>query len=122
MQIPLSSIYKINNVAIPEPSECSVDVYPLHGEDSGRTADGKMHTTVISVKRKVDLTYKYISQSELSTLLTKLNVQYYNLTYRDPIDGAKAIECYGTDLTQVMHHAVLYNGLWRDVKISCIER
>jgi len=122
MTIPTSAIFKINNTFIPEPSDCSVDVYPLHGEDSGRTADGKMHTTVIGTKRKVDLSYKFMSQNQLPALLNLVNVQYYNLTYKDPISGIKTIECYGTDLTQTLQHAVRYNGLWRDVKISCIER
>ena len=122
MAIPISTTYKIGSTFIPEPSECNVNVYPLHGEDSGRTADGKMHTSVIAVKRKAEITYKYISQDQLASLLALLDVQYYDFTYFDPIEGIKTIECYGTDLSQTLHHRVMYNGLWRDVKISCIER
>lgn len=122
MTLPISSTYKIGSTAIPDPTGCAVNIHPLHGQDSGRTADGKMHTTVITTKRDVELSYNYIPQAQLSALLALVNVQYYNLTYLDPQKGVTTIECYGSDLSQTMHSGVLYGGLWRDVKITCVER
>lgn len=122
IELPISTIYKIGNTFIPSPSSCTANIYTLQGEDSGRTADGMMHTSIIATKRKVEIGYSYISKAQLAGLLPLLLVQYYSFTYLDPITGVTTIECYGSDLNQTLHSGVLYGGLWRDVKISCIER
>jgi hypothetical protein len=49
-------------------------------------------------------------------------VQYYTLTYLDPVDGVTSIECYGTPLSAEPDVGVYYNGLWRGVTFTCIER
>lgn len=118
----LSTTYKINGMPIPEPSSAPVSLNPLHGEASGRTDDGKMHTELIGVKRKVELSYDVLTGEQLAALLALLTLQYYNLTYLDPKDGVKTIECYGAAVEQEPHTLVYYNNKWLNVKFNCIER
>lgn len=118
----LSTTYKINGTPIPEPSSAPVSINPLHGEASGRTDDGTMHTELIGVKRKVELTYNALTSEQLSSLLALLTQQYYNLTYLDPMDGVTTMECYGASIDQEPHLMVYYNNKWLNVKFSCIER
>lgn len=124
MTVPTSGKYKIGGTAIPDPSTCSVSINPLHGEATGRTDDGLMHTELISTgKRKVELSYNYLPQEQLSAICTLLMVQYYTFTYpNDPADGEKTIECYGPTISSELYSGVFYNGLWRNIKFSCIER
>lgn len=119
----MSATYKIDGQAIPEPTTAPVSINPLHGEASGRTDDGVMHTELIHPgKRKIELQYDALNQEQLSALLSKLIKQYYNFTYLDPVEGVKTIECYGAAISQEPHIGVYYNGLWLNVKFSCIER
>lgn len=122
--VPSSGKYKIGKTEIPDPSAVTVSINPLHGEATGRTDDGLMHTEIIHLgKRKIEITYNILSQEQLTTLCGLLMTQYYTFTYPcDPVEGNKTIECYGTTLSQELYSGVLYNGLWRNVKFSCIER
>lgn len=124
MTIPVSGKYKIGETAIPDPSKASVSINPLHGEATGRTDDGLMHTELIHPgKRKVEISYDALPQEQLSAICTLLMVQYYTFTYPcDPVEGSKTIECYGPTITQELYSGVFYGGLWRNVKFSCIER
>ena len=118
----MSTVFKIDGDPIYEPSSALVSIEPIHGEGSGRTEDGTMHTEIISLgKRKIEIRYNVLTQDELSTLLGKITKQYYNFTYQDPKDGVKTIECYGTPVTQDLY-GLFYNGLWQNVSFSCIER
>lgn len=118
-----SDVYKIDGQPIPEPSSAPVTIEPIQGEASGRTEDGIMHTEIISLgKRKVELKYNVLTQAEVSDLLIKVMKQYYTFTYTDPVDGIKTIECYGTPISADLYSGVFYNGMWRNVVFSCIER
>ena len=100
-----------------------MSINPLHGAASGRTDDGTMHTELIHIgKRKIDLQYDTINNTQLSALLAALMKQYYTLTYLDPVDGTKTIECYGTPLSAEPNTGVYYNSMWHNVTVSCIER
>ncbi len=124
MLVPTSGKYRISGTAIPDPSKATVSINPLHGEATGRTDDGTMHTELISTgKRKVELSYDAIPTEQLSAICRLLMVQYFTFSYPDdPVEGAKTIECYGPTISQELYSGVLYNGLWRNVKFSCIER
>ena len=119
----LSSTYKINGTAIPEPSAAPVTINTLHGEATGRTDDGTMHTELISAgKRTVELKYDALTREQVSAMFKLLMAQYYTLTYLDPVDGTKTIECYGTPLAAEPDVGVYYNNMWRGVTFTCIER
>ncbi len=121
MALKLSTVYKIDGEPIYEPSSAPVSIEPIHGEASGRTEDGTMHTELIGNKRKIELKYNVMTQAEISTLLQKVMKQYYTFTYQDPAEGINTIECYGTSINQEFY-GFFYNGLWRNVSFSCIER
>lgn len=124
MERPISGKYKIGSLSIPDPSGCTISINPLHGEATGRTDDGTMHTEIIHPgKRKAEVSYDYISEAQLAPIISALLAQYFTFTYpNDPAGGAKTIECYGPPLNAELYSGVLYNGLWRNVKFSCIER
>lgn len=123
MQRPMSDVYKIDGEPIPEPSGAPVEIIPLEGPATGRTRDGLMHTEIVHLgKRKVSLSYDYISQEQLSDILVAINKQYFTFTFLDPEKNVIVIECYKPPTKSTLYHGVLYGGLWRDVTISMIER
>lgn len=123
MERPMSTVYKIDGNPIPTPSGAPVEIIPLEGPATGRTRDGLMHTEIIHLgKRKVSLSYDYISAEQLRTILSAINQQYYTFTFYDPEAGISTIECYKPPTKSTLYHGVLYNGMWKDVSISMIER
>ena len=123
MQRPMSDVYRIDGEPIPAPSGATVEVYPLEGPKTGRVRSGLMYTEIIHLgKRKVSLSYDYISAEQLRALTAMMNKQYYTFTFLDPEAGISTIECYKTPYKSPLFHGVLYNGVWKDVTIPFIER
>lgn len=123
--IPSSGLYKIGSTAIPDPSSVKASISPLQGEATGRTDDGIFHSEIISLgKRKLILQYDVLPKNQMNVLISLLMQQYFNFTYPDDMEesGSKTIECYGVPLEADLYSGVLYGGLWRNLKFSCIER
>ncbi|MFR4588743.1 MAG: DUF6711 family protein, partial [Streptococcus lutetiensis] len=74
---------KINGVAIATPKVYEVTVQDLDGE-TNRNANGDMIRDRIAVKRKLNLEWQPLSQSEISTLLTAVSGVFFTVTFPDP--------------------------------------
>lgn len=117
-----SEIYKIDGKPIFEPKSCKVLNDSLADENSGRTADGRMHIDyILKDIRKVEFTFPALTGEEAGELLRRVQGKTYELTYLDPKEGVYTIECYTSNTTSALKHGVLYGGLWIDVGFSAIE-
>ena len=87
-----------------------------------RNAAGLAVIDRIARKKRVSMSWNYISNSDLSTILTALAPVYFNITYPEA-SGAVTISCYVE-----MFEAGLqkYSGGaavgWKDTKLEVIER
>lgn len=112
----------INSVTMPTPSTCQVGTYDIVKAD--RNANGLMIIERIATKRKLELSWNYISQTNLATLLTAINTSvFFSVTYPDPqLNANNTITCYCGDRTAGM---ITYKDgvpLWKDIKFSLIEQ
>lgn len=122
MELPLSNVWKIDGKAIFQPSTFSVSLEDLE-VSAERTADGMLHRErARQGVRKVSLAYDAISQEQIAILIPKLEPVYFDLTYPDPQEGIKTIECYCSTKSAELYSLVFYNGLWRGLQFNCIER
>lgn len=112
---------KINGVDIATPSVFSVEINDVDGE-SERNARGDMVRDRIAVKRKLNLEWPALTQSQIQTLLTAVSDVFFNVTYPDPQAGVVTKNMYvGTRTTAVLR---IKNGvpLWDGLKMSFVER
>lgn len=76
----------------------------------------------IARKRKVNLKWSYISNSDLSTVITAIAPVYFNLIYPEP-SGAVTISCYVENFEAGLQK---YAGSaavgWQDAKLDLMER
>ncbi len=120
--IELSNIYKIDGTPMPSPTAASVGIEDLE-TSAYRDAQGYLHRErAREGVRKVSFSYDALTQDEYSDLIDLLSPVYFDLTYYDPQLGAVTKECYCSKKEGNLYSAVLYNGLYRDVKFNCIER
>jgi hypothetical protein len=75
----------INGVAMPTPTELQVGIMDISKAE--RNASGRMIIERIATKRKLFLTYAYITSSDASKILKMISPAYYNVTYNDPQEG-----------------------------------
>jgi hypothetical protein len=112
---------KINGVEIPTPSDYQVDIMDLSKAE--RNARGTMIIERITTKRKLELTWKYLSKEDLSNLLSKLTSVFFTVTYIDPQTGGTISGTfYVGDRSAGAMDYIKGNIRWKDIKFSLIER
>lgn len=90
---------------------------------SSRTASGKMVMDLIASKKRVDCTWKMISDSELQTIINTLTAHkpFFSLQYPDA-GGTDTITCYSGDIITSLWHTLDGVRFWQDVQIAFIEQ
>ncbi len=112
---------RISGVLIPSPSEHNVGIMDISKAE--RNARGDMIMERIATKRRLELTWKYLSKEKLSQVLKLVSPVFFQVEYIDPEDNAlKTGTFYCGDRTV---RALDYrNGQirWKDITFNLIER
>lgn len=116
-----SNIFKLDGAPLYSPSGCTCQTIPIHHEDSGTDENEDMHLIVKGFRRKCTLAYETITGAELRDIFRMMikKVNYYQLTYKDPLLGVTSMEVYIPDYTvEVLSYALgstqddgVYTGL-----------
>lgn len=112
---------KINGVAIATPKVYEVTVQDLDGE-TNRNANGDMIRDRIAVKRKLNLEWQPLSQSEISTLLTAVSGVFFTVTFPDPQLGLITKTMYVGDRTSPAYQFKNGEVKWSGLKMNFIEK
>ena len=112
---------KINGVSIATPKVYEVTVQDLDGE-TNRNANGDMIRDRIAVKRKLNLEWQPLSQSEISTLLTAVSGVFFTVTFPDPQDGLITKTMYVGDRTSPAYQFKNGEVKWSGLKMNFIEK
>jgi hypothetical protein len=114
------TLLKINGVDIPTPSDYQVGIQDLSNAE--RNAKGDMIIERIATKRKLELKWNFLTQTELNTLLGLVSGVFFTVNYIDPVEGSTSGTFYCGDRTV---QAVDYrNGVmrWKDISFSLVEK
>jgi hypothetical protein len=115
------SLISIGGVALPTPSDFNPGIQDL--SQAERNARGTMIIERIATKRKLELSWKYLSAAELSTVLNAVAAVFFDVTYPDPVTNANRTGTfYVGDRAQGMIDYRDSVPRYRDVKFSLIER
>ena len=89
-----------------------------------RTSDGTMTKDVIAEKRRLDLTWPLIKDTDLQQILSLLKSKtFHTVTYPDPEHGEdRTITVYRGDAKAAPGHKVEGTRYYTDVSISLIEQ
>lgn len=90
---------------------------------SERVASGKMQMDIIATKRRVDVIWKMLKDSDLQTIINTItaNKPFFTLEYPDA-GGTKTMTCYSGDIVTSLWHTVHGVRRWDEVSISFIEQ
>ena len=112
---------KIAGTTVKTPTELKIGRFDL--SKSGRTASGKMVMDIIATKRRVDVIWKMLTDSELENIIDTItaNKPFFSLEYPDA-GGTKTMTCYAGDILTSLWHTKNGVRFWEDVQISFIEQ
>lgn len=111
----------INGVDIATPKVFEVAVSDLDGE-SNRNANGELIRDRIAVKRKINLEWGPLTQSEIQTLLNSISSVFFTVTFPDPMSGVITKTMYVGDRTAPAYQYVNGAVKWQGLKMNFIEK
>ena len=112
---------KINGVVIATPKSFEVTISDLDGE-SNRNASGQMIRDRIAIKRKINLEWPPLNQSEISTLLSAVSSVFFTVEFPDPQLGMITKTMYVGDRTAPAYQYTNGEAKWSGLKMNFIEK
>jgi hypothetical protein len=110
----------VNSVQISTPSDFTVGVMDISKAE--RNGTGTLIIERIATKRKLELTYKYLSQADMSTLLSAISASTFTVQYPDPVTGAlRSGTFYAGDRTAGTIDYQSGAIRWKDLKFNLVE-
>lgn len=111
----------INGVELPTPTDYSVGIQDISKAE--RNANGTMIIERIATKRKIELMWSYLSQSDLAKVLKAVSPVFFTVSYPDPQEGGrKTGTFYSGDRTNPAMDYIDGNIRWKNIKFNLIER
>lgn len=111
----------INGVSVVSPKSFQVGVQDIDGE-TGRNANGDMVRDRITTKRKLEIEWGMLTQSECSVILNAVSAVFFTVSYPDPISGQSTRTFYVGDRTAPAYSFTNKFKPWSGLKFNLIER
>ena len=112
---------KIGGTTCKNPTDFEVSIENLYGT-ARKTANGSTVASRIAVKRRISVTWKWLTQTEVSALMTALSPTYFTVEYQDPISGVVTktfkIDTMTTPRSLIKRTVVM----WDELSCELIER
>lgn len=103
------------------PKSMSVNLSDVDGE-THRNLAGNMIRDRIAVKRKIELEWGPLKQSEIQVLLNAVSSVFFDVTYIDPQLGLTTKNMYVGDRTAPVYLIINNEAKWNGLKMNFIER
>ena len=112
---------KIAGTTVKTPTELKIGRFDL--SKSGRTASGKMVMDIVATKRRVDVVWKMLPDSELKKIIDTItaNKPFFSLEYPDA-GSTQTMTCYAGDIITSLWHTKNGVRYWEEVSIAFIEQ
>ena len=117
------NFFEINGKATKPPKEISVSPEVL--DKSERTANGTLVVDIIGKKRKVDVSWEYMSQEDMALLQKEIGGgAFTEITFHDNQTGEPVTVTARSDGLSYMPHYYWTKGkiMWKSVTLSFKER
>lgn len=109
------------HITVPSPSGFEWSLEDVSSDKAGRTEDFTMMKMRAGQLRNINVSWRYMTTEQASTILNAFNPEYINVCYIDPMAGGYVtLEFYVGNRS-----APLYNnrlGLWENISFSLIQR
>lgn len=112
---------KINGVAIATPKVFEATVSDIDGE-SNRNAKGELIRDRVAVKRKINLEWGTLEQSEMSKILNAVSSVFFTVEFPDPQLGLITKTMYVGDRTAPAYSYIDNKIKWQGLKMNFIEK
>lgn len=121
----MSEWLKIGNLKMPKISGLTPSWNKVWSTNTGRNAEATMVGTIKAIKKKLEVAFVPLSQSELNTIRTAVNnikTPYAAVSYQLNSGETDSFTAYTGDLAGQLYIDAPGKTIYKDVKISIIEK
>jgi hypothetical protein len=112
----------INGTTIKTPQDCTIGIYDI-ASTADRNAAGDVLIDRIATKRRLDMEWGALSNTDCAAILTAVAPVFFAVTYPDPQDGiARTIVCYVKKRTAPMLKYTGTTPYWEGLSMTLEER
>ena len=113
---------KVNGTLIKTPKSFVPGIYDV-SKTADRNAEGTILIDRVAVKRKLEMEWGALTNSEISAILSKVTSVFFTVEYPDPETGGnRTITCYVGDRTAPVHKYTGSTPMWEGLKMNFIEQ
>lgn len=114
------AVLKIGGAEMPVPSSMSTIMYDI--TEAERDSTGTMHIDLVASKYKLECTWSYLTQEDMSKILNAIKAITFSVTFVDPESGnEKTINVYNGDRNIPVLRVVNGVNSYKDFKVNFIE-
>lgn len=111
---------KVNGVEMPTPSGMTPMVYDI--TEAERDSTGTMHIDLIATKYKLECTWSYLTQEDMSKILSAIKSITFSITFIDPESGSeKTVSVYKGDRSIPILRVIDGENTYKDFKVNFVE-
>ncbi|MFJ5713111.1 DUF6711 family protein [Neobacillus sp. NPDC093127] len=115
------ALISIGGVDLPTPTDLDVGIMDLSKAE--RNANGTMIIERIATKRKLGISYAFLTRSELSQVLGAVSPVFFSVTYLDPqTNNYRTGQFYCGDRNVGMMDFINSVPRYKDIKFDLIEK
>lgn len=115
------AVLKIGGVEMPTPSEMTPLEYDIMNE-AGRDAKGTMHFDYVCTKQKLECSWKYLSQNDMTKISNAIKAHVLKVTFIDPSTGSsQTLNMYKGDRSRPILKFESGKASYKDFKVNFIE-
>lgn len=112
----------VNGATIKTPSRCQVGIFDV-SSSADRNAQGEILIDRVGTKRKLEMEWPALTNSEMSALLSAVTDVFFTCAYPDPQTGAnRTMTCYVGDRTAPVYRLNGGVPMWEGLKMNFIEK
>ena len=116
------AILNINDVDVKDPKVLQVEIQDIDKE-SERNANGTMVRTRVATKRKLNVEWGPLSNSEISKILNAMSDVFFTVKYTDPMVGGSTTKTfYVGDRTAPVLRVIDNVTRWEGLKTNLVEK
>lgn len=111
----------INGVAVTPPKTFTATIQDIDGE-THRNANGDMVRDRVAVKRKLEMSWGMLTQSQMAQILNAVSNVFFSVEYPDPILGQRTSTFYVGDRSSPAYSFNEKLKPWSGLTLNLVER
>lgn len=119
----VDNVLWIDGTKLKDPATVNISRNKIWSQNSGRTKSGTFTGDIVCMKWRIDVTWNALTESEVKTILEKLETPFINVRFKNPRkNNFETIKCYGGDETMPVYNYAIEKSVYESLTVSLVQK